>query len=259
MKLKDKNVVITGGASGIGKIMSRIAHEKGAKNVVVWDLSVEDGDHQYHLDVTDLEAVKDVYARTKAAIGEVDILIQCAGIVRGNKPFSEQTEKDIRLTMEVNSIAPMQIGLLVLPDMLKRDSGCLCTVASAAGMLAMPKLSVYTASKWAAIGWSESMRIELQRQHSHVQVSTIAPYFINTGMFDGIHSKIFPILDPEKTAKKIIRAVERGKHFAGIPFPYHFIRLMQGIFPECIFDWLFGDVFGLYTVMDHFTGRKNNS
>ena len=71
-----------------------------------------------------------------------------------------------------------------------------------------------------------------------------------------VYSKVFPILEPEKTARKILRGIEKGKTFVGIPFKYHFIRCMEGIFPERLFDWFFGDVFGLYTVMDHFKGRK---
>ena len=83
-----------------------------------------------------------------------------------------------------------------------------------------------------------------------------APYFINTGMFDGVNSKVFPILKPEKTAAKIIRAIEKEKDFKGIPFPYHFIRIWQGLLPNCLFDMIFGKWFGVYSVMDHFTGRK---
>lgn len=91
---------------------------------------------------------------------------------------------------------------------------------------------------------------------SHVQMTTIAPYFINTGMFDGVESRIFPILDPEKTSAKIIKATEKGKIIKGLPFSFHFIRCMQAILPVKLLDWIFGDLFGIYHVMDHFTGRK---
>ncbi|MCF0178031.1 MAG: SDR family NAD(P)-dependent oxidoreductase [Bacteroidales bacterium] len=117
-------------------------------------------------------------------------------------------------------------------------------------------MSVYVASKWAAYGWSESMRLELEEIKSNVHVTTAAPYFINTGMFGGIRPKVFRIQDPEKTARKIIRAIEIDKQTRGIPFPVHFIRFNQAIFPSAAFDWLFGKVFGLYEVMDHFVGRK---
>lgn len=277
MHIKGTNVLITGGASGIGRIMGRICLEKGASNLIVWDINQANIDkteaelsdvkpaeagvskgqiHSYIVNVSDPQAIKSAYEKVKSEIGEVDILVNCAGIVRGNNTFDKQTVQDIDLTMDINANAPMYVALAVLPDMLRRDRGHICNIASAAGMLGVPKLSVYCASKWAVIGWTESMRVELKQARSHVRVTSVAPYFINTGMFDGVNSKVFPILDPEKTAAKIIRAVEVGKSFRGIPFAYHFIRIWQGLLPNFLFDFIFGKVFGVYSVMDHFTGRR---
>lgn len=277
MHIKGTNVLITGGASGIGRIMGRICLEKGASNLIVWDINQANIDkteaelsdvkpaeagisksqiHSYIVNVSDPQAIKSAYEKVKSEVGEVDILVNCAGIVRGNNTFDKQTIQDIDLTMDINANAPMYVALAVLPDMLRRDRGHICNIASAAGMLGVPKLSVYCASKWAVIGWTESMRVELKQARSHVRVTSVAPYFINTGMFDGVNSKVFPILDPEKTAAKIIRAVEVGKSFRGIPFAYHFIRIWQGLLPNFLFDFIFGKVFGVYSVMDHFTGRR---
>lgn len=277
MHIKGTNVLITGGASGIGRIMGRICLEKGASNLIVWDINQANIDkteaelsdvkpaeagvskgqiHSYIVNVSDPQAIKSVYEKVKSEVGEVDILVNCAGIVRGNNTFDKQTVQDIDLTMDINANAPMYVALAVLPDMLRRDRGHICNIASAAGMLGVPKLSVYCASKWAVIGWTESMRVELKQARSHVRVTSVAPYFINTGMFDGVNSKVFPILDPEKTAAKIIRAVEAGKSFRGIPFAYHFIRIWQGLLPNFLFDFIFGKIFGVYSVMDHFTGRR---
>lgn len=277
MHIKGTNVLITGGASGIGRIMGRICLEKGASNLIVWDINQANIDkteaelsdvkpaeagvskgqiHSYIVNVSDPQAIMSAYGKMKSEVGEVDILVNCAGIVRGNNTFDKQTVQDIDLTMDINANAPMYVALAVLPDMLRRDRGHICNIASAAGMLGVPKLSVYCASKWAVIGWTESMRVELKQARSHVRVTSVAPYFINTGMFDGVNSKVFPILDPEKTAAKIIRAVEVGKSFRGIPFAYHFIRIWQGLLPNFLFDFIFGKVFGVYSVMDHFTGRR---
>ena len=277
MHIKGTNVLITGGASGIGRIMGRICLEKGASNLIVWDINQANIDkteaelsdakpveagvskgqiHSYIVNVSDPQAIKSAYEKVKSEVGEVDILVNCAGIVRGNNTFDKQTVQDIDLTMDINANAPMYVALAVLPDMLRRDRGHICNIASAAGMLGVPKLSVYCASKWAVIGWTESMRVELKQARSHVRVTSVAPYFINTGMFDGVNSKVFPILDPEKTAAKIIRAVEAGKSFRGIPFAYHFIRIWQGLLPNFLFDFIFGKIFGVYSVMDHFTGRR---
>lgn len=277
MHIKGTNVLITGGASGIGRIMGRICLEKGASNLIVWDINQANIDkteaelsdvkpveagvskgqiHSYIVNVSDPQAIKSAYEKVKSEVGDVDILVNCAGIVRGNNTFDKQTVQDIDLTMDINANAPMYVALAVLPDMLSRDRGHICNIASAAGMLGVPKLSVYCASKWAVIGWTESMRVELKQARSHVRVTSVAPYFINTGMFDGVNSKVFPILDPENTAAKIIRAVEAGKSFRGIPFAYHFIRIWQGLLPNFLFDFIFGKVFGVYSVMDHFTGRR---
>lgn len=277
MHIKGTNVLITGGASGIGRIMGRICLEKGASNLIVWDINQANIDkteaelsdvkpaeagvskgqiHSYIVNVSDPQAIRSAYEKVKSEVGEVDILVNCAGIVRGNNTFDKQTVQDIDLTMDINANAPMYVALAVLPDMLRRDRGHICNIASAAGMLGVPELSVYCASKWAVIGWTESMRVELKQARSHVRVTSVAPYFINTGMFDGVNSKVFPILDPEKTSAKIIRAVEVGKSFRGIPFAYHFIRIWQGLLPNFLFDFIFGKVFGVYSVMDHFTGRR---
>ena len=124
-------------------------------------------------------------------------------------------------------------------------------------MLSNPKMSVYAASKWAATGWSDSVRIELEQMKSNVHVTTVTPYYINTGMFDGVKSRIIPILKPEYVCKRIIRAIEKNTRFRGIPFGFHFIRFWQAFLPTRIFDFFFGKVVGLYDAMDEFTGRKN--
>lgn len=271
MKFEHANVLITGGASGIGKIMGRMAIEKGAKCFIIWDINMvnieatrkELGKYGkvvgYMVDVSKNEVVEDMYKKTVEDCGDIDILINCAGIITSNKTFDQQTPDEIVRTISINTIAPMFVARAVLPDMLRRNRGHLCTIASAGGMLSNPKMSVYAASKWGAIGWSDSVRIELQDMKSDVHMTTVAPYYINTGMFDGVKSSIIPILKPEYVAKRIIRAIERNKMFRGIPFGFHFIRFWQFVLPTRIFDFFFGKVIGIYHAMDNFTGRKPNS
>lgn len=268
MNIKDSIVVITGGASGIGRIMGRIALEKGAKGLAVWDINQQNLDtvvaeHSqlgnvkgYIVDVSNFDAVKEAYAATVAEFGQVDILINNAGVVTTNKTFDQNTRLDIERTITINTIAPMYVALAMLPDMIARNSGHICNITSAAGLLANPRMSVYAASKWAAMGWSDSVWIELKQMKSNVKVTTFAPYFINTGMFDGVKSWFFPILDPEKTSARVIRSIEKNTRFKGVPFAFRFARLMQGILPMRGADWIFGELFGIYHAMDHFTGRK---
>ena len=269
MKIKDNTVLVTGGCSGIGKIMARICLEKGARQVVIWDineqaikatvkeLSLLGSVSGFRADISDPASVDTAYNKTKAVCGDVDILVNNAGIITNNLTFAEQTDTDIIRTIDITTNGAMFVTLRYIRDMKARGRGHICNITSSAGMLALPKMALYTSSKWAAIGWSESLRIELSREKSPVRVTTIAPYFITTGMFDGIHS-FFKIQDPEVVARKALKAVERNRFYKGIPFTEHFIRLMQGLFPQRLFDFIFGDVCGLYTVMNHFTGRKSN-
>ena len=269
MKFEKANVLITGGASGIGKIMGRMALEKGASCLIIWDINpqnisetIKELSHfgnvrGYIVDVSRNELVKETCDKVVNECGEVDILINCAGIVTGNKTFDHMSSDEMIRTMNINTLAPMFVTRAMLPGMIRRNRGHICTIASAGGMLSNPRMSVYAASKWGAIGWSDSVRIELKDMKSDVHITTVAPYYINTGMFDGVRSRIIPILKPEYAARKIIRAIEKNKSFKGIPFGFHFIRFWQFILPTRIFDWFFGEVMGIYHAMDDFTGRKN--
>ena len=270
MKFEKANVLITGGASGIGKIMGRMALEKGASCLIIWDINItnieatrqELGKYGkiagYVVDVSNNDVVTKTYAKVVDECGPVDILINCAGIVTSNKTFDKMSTDEIVRTMNINTIAPMFVARTILPGMLERNRGHICTIASAGGMLSNPKMSVYAASKWGAIGWSDSVRIELQEMKSDVHITTVAPYYINTGMFDGVRSRIIPILKPEFAARKTIQAIERNKTFKGIPFGFHFIRFWQAILPTKVFDFFFGQVFGIYHAMDEFIGRQSS-
>ncbi|MDE6140552.1 MAG: SDR family NAD(P)-dependent oxidoreductase [Alistipes sp.] len=269
-KIKDRCVLITGGASGIGRIMGRVALERGARALLVWDINpdniasaIEEYSHSWPgraagdvVDVSDNKAVAAAYARAKERYGSIDILINNAGIVTGNRTFDLQTVDEIERTMNINAKAPMVVALQALPDMISRNDGHICNIGSEAGMISNPKMSVYVASKWAVLGWSDSVRIELRQARSRVRITTVAPYYINTGMFDGVSSPIFPILDPERTARKIIRAIERNRDFRGIPLGFHMIRFWQGVLPTSWFDFIFGRCFGIFSAMDNFKGRK---
>lgn len=263
---KGKRVLITGGASGIGKIMVRLMLEREA-DVVIWDIN-EDGIDQtisefsslgniygFKVDVSDIEQIQLTAERVKQEVGVVDVLINNAGIVVG-KYFNEYSIKDITKTMDVNSNAPMYITKAFLNDMIIQNSGHICNIASSAGIVSNPKMSVYAASKWSVIGWSDSLRIELNQMNKKVNITTIMPYYINTGMFDGVKSKI-PILEPEATALTIIKAIEKKKKMLTIPgYIYRTTRLAQAIMPLNFFDWFVGSILGIYKTMEHFTGKR---
>ncbi len=266
-KFKNKTVLITGGASGIGFLMAKIALEKGAQNLIIWDIN-EQGLNQalselkkinercfgYRVDVSLPDQIKSSAAKVKSEIGTVDTLINNAGIVFG-KYFHEHTHEQVEQTMSINTNALMHIALEFLPDMLKQNSGHIINIASAAGMVANPQMSVYCASKWAVIGWSDSVRLEMKKLKKQVKVTTVTPYYINTGMFDGVKSLI-PIQKAEKASRKIIKGVERNRAFVRVPLIIYTLPLIKGLLPLSWFDWLVGKILGVYKTMEHFKGRS---
>lgn len=258
-------VLITGGAAGIGKIMGKLVLEKGGK-LIIWDINQEKINETvdefqsigyvkgYKVDVSDVEQIKSTAKLVLETEGTIDILINNAGIVVG-KYFVDHTPAEIARTMNINANAPMYITSEFLPAMVKQNMGHICNVASSAGLISNPKMSVYVASKWAVTGWSDSLRLEMRQQKLNIGVTTVTPYYINTGMFDGVRS-IVPILKPERVAKKIIRAIERNRIFLSMPWSVRFVRFGQGLLPIWLFDWLIGDVMGIYKTMEHFEGHK---
>lgn len=267
MKISSQTkVLITGGASGIGKIMARICLEKGA-TVVIWDINQQGLEdvvaefqnigtvYGYQLDVSNAEEIEQKATDVINEVGVIDLLINNAGIVVG-KYFHEHTAGEILRTMQINSNALMLTALQFLPNMLAQQKGHICNITSSAGFISNPKMSVYVASKWAATGWSDSLRIEMDILKTNVNVTTVTPYYINTGMFDGVQSRIIPILQPEKVAQRIIKGIERNKIYVSMPLGMHFIRLCQGILPVRWFDFVAGNGLGIYHTMDHFKGRK---
>jgi len=264
-KFKQKTILITGGASGIGKIMTRLFLEREAK-VVIWDINLQQMEETisefasigkvvgYKVDVSNVEAIQETAQKVKLDVGFVDVIINNAGIVVG-KYFHEHSLADVVKTMEINANAPMLITSAFLGDMLKQNSGHICNIASSGGLISNPKMSVYAASKWSLIGWSDSLRIEMQQLKKDIKVTTVMPYYINTGMFDGVRSKI-PILEAEAAALSIVKAIEKNKIRLTLPgYIYRVTRLGQALFSVRLFDWFTGSVLGIYKTMEHFTGR----
>lgn len=264
--LQGKIALVTGGASGIGKIMVRLLLERKAK-VVIWDIDQQKMNNTiaeftnkgeitgYKVDVSVPEQIQTTAKKVKEEIGIVDVLINNAGIVVGTY-FHNNSVADIEKTTAINTNAPMLIAREFLNDMMKQNVGHICNIASSGGLVANPKMAVYAGSKWAIIGWSDSLRLEMKQLKKQINVTTIMPYYINTGMFDGVRSKI-PILEPEPTALTIIKAIEKNKKMVTIPgYIYRMARIAQGLLPLNIYDWVTGSVLGIYKTMEHFTGHK---
>lgn len=265
----NSTVLITGGASGIGKLMGAHAIKKGCKTLVLWDINkamlddtvreLSDGSNNvrgYVVDVSSTAKVRETAQMVKNEIGSIDILINNAGIVVG-KYFHEHTHDEIDRTMSINADAMMHCTLEFLPEMIHRGKGHIVNISSAAGMVGNPKMSVYAASKWAAIGWSDSLRLEMEKLGTGVRVTCVTPYYISTGMFDGVKTSIFvPINKPEKAVRKIIRAIERNALHVRMPLIVYCLQLFKGVLPTRMFDLIVGNWLKIYNTMDEFTGRK---
>lgn len=265
-------VLITGGARGMGELYARRAVAAGARAVALWDvdeaaasalandLSRSGADvRAYAVDIASLDAVRDGYARTIADLGGVDILINNAGIVRGAPFVEHDPERDIDLTMRINAIAPMWLTRLALPDMIADTSRPkrVLNIASAAGTLANPNMSVYAASKWAMIGWSESMRLELAAAgHRHVAVTVFCPSYVSTGMFEGARGPLLtPIMTPRDATRAAWDGMVAGTPVVSKPWTVKLAMALRGVLPTRVWDVIADRVFGVYSSMDHFTGR----
>lgn len=266
-QIQGKNALITGGASGIGKLMGKELLLRGLAKLIIWDLNdelmkstvdefrAEGFDVEaYRVNVMDTASVIATSQTVKDANGPIDILINNAGIIVG-KYFLDHTHEDIDRTMGINSSALMHITTEFLPDMVKRKEGHIVNIASAAGLVSNPKMSVYVASKFSVVGWSDSLLLEMKQSKANVQVTTVTPFYISTGMFDGVKSNIVPIVKPEVAVRKIIRGIENNRRFVRMPEIIFLIPFFKGIMPASIFDIVIGKWFGMYRSMDEFKGR----
>jgi all-trans-retinol dehydrogenase (NAD+) len=268
-KIKNSTVLITGGGLGLGKLTAERCLQKGAKSVILWDINEDnlnkttaefaakgyDNVFPYIVDVSDAGDVFRSADDVLKTVGVVDILFNNAGIVVG-KPFVEHTIKDIERSIGINVLGCMYVARAFMPAMLQKGKGHLINIASAAGMVANPNMSVYASSKWAVLGWSESVRLEMEALRSEIKVLTVTPSYINTGMFSGVKAPMLtPILDPEFAVRRILQAVEDNEIMLRTPFMVNAIPVLKGVLPVRAFDFIAGNVFGVYKTMDKFEGR----
>jgi all-trans-retinol dehydrogenase (NAD+) len=261
-------VLITGAASGIGRLMALGAAARGAR-LVLWDRDepgierVRDeivaAGGQARIDVVDLAdraAIAAGAQRVLDALGGVDVLINNAGVVTG-KSLTDASDDEVLRSFAVNALAPIWTTRAFLPRMLELDRGHIVTISSLAGFAGTARLVDYCASKHAAVGFDESLRIELRRGGSAVRTTIVGTFYIATGMFAGVRTRfswLLPILDPERVAARVLRAIERDEQRLLMPW-FAYTLFPVKLLPIPLVDRLL-DFFGISRSMDEFTGRR---
>ncbi|CAG8959624.1 hypothetical protein HYFRA_00001527 [Hymenoscyphus fraxineus] len=232
-------VVVTGGSSGIGKLVVKGFLEKGCK-VVILDLT-ESKDFKagsflrvpyltpcasklmnagpnlsfFKADVTSLKDIKEAAAKIRKEIGEPTVLINNAGIGFGTTILGGN-EETIRKTIDVNLVAHFWTVREFLPAMIKQNSGHIVTIASMASFVTIAQNVDYSCSKVAVLAFHEGLRQELDHRYNArlVRTSIIHPFWVRTPLVAPLEklSKDFPkvILNAQDVADKIVAQVASG-------------------------------------------------
>lgn len=267
-------VLVTGGAMGMGRLFAERAIAEGASAVILWDINeaalnevlaelAESGAgvSGFVVDVADRHQIAATAQAVLEEHGHVDVVINNAGIVRGNQYFWEcDPERDTLATIEVNTLAPMFVAHAFLPSMIGAPGQTrLVNIASAAGFTPNPRMAAYAGSKWAVVGWSDSVRLELKQAGAdHVKVTTVCPYYVNTGMFDGAKSvPLVPILEPDEVVEEAWKGMLTGTEFVVLPRTVMLSEILKGVVPIGVRDFISDQVLGVYHTMEDFTGRTS--
>jgi short-subunit dehydrogenase len=233
MNISDKIFLVTGAGGGIGGELAMQLLEKGAKVAAV-DLRQESLDKLkesagkngealtlHAVDITDGKVVTELPQKVVEAQGNIDAIINCAGIIQPFVKVNELEYEAIERVMNINFYGTLYMTKAFLPYLLKRPEAYVANVSSMGGFLPVPGQSVYGASKAAVKLLTEGLYAELL--DTNVRVSIIFPGATKTNISansnvsgpkqatsDTEKSKI-PMLSPQEAAAQIIRGIEKNK------------------------------------------------
>lgn len=250
-RLVGKNVLITGASGGIGAEMAYLCAESGARLILMarsldkleqlkQNLESRYGVEVliYQLDVSDTNAIETVFSEVLQALGHVDVLVNNAGygIFR---PAHESTIDEIKGMFEVNVVGLMAATSMVLPKMRERRFGHIINIASQAGKMATPKSSVYSATKHAVLGYSNSLRMELA--DLGVYVTTVNPGPIATNFFNiadeqGNYLQNIKrwVLKPEYVARQVVERMLTKTREINLPRWMNAASILYTLFPRVV-------------------------
>ena len=217
-------VAITGGARGIGLATAKAFLAAGA-TVGIGDLddtlakaeADSLGEHAsgHALDVVDTDSFAAFLGAVEQQHGRpIDVLVNNAGIMP-NGAFLDGDERVDRLLMDINVHGVIHGMRLALPAMVERGSGHVVNVASLAGKFPLKGLAVYNASKFAVVGLSAAVRLELA--DSGVSLTTVLPSAVRTELSSGIDLGVLPTVDPEDIAAAVVKSVRTRSAEIAVP------------------------------------------
>ncbi|OSH25934.1 short-chain dehydrogenase [Enterococcus faecalis] len=258
MDLTNKVVVVTGGSAGLGEQICYEAAKQGAVVVICArrinligkvreQCAVLSGREafSYQLDIADPESVERVVEAISAEVGPIDVLVNNAGFGL----FENFVEIDLavaRQMFDVNVLGMMTFTQKVAIKMIEAGQGHIINVASMAGKMATAKSTVYSATKFAVLGFSNALRLELKPLG--VAVTTVNPGPIQTEFFDkadptGTYlaavDKI--VLDPTKLAKEVVGSMGTSRREINRPFVMEAAARFYTLFPH-LGDFIAGNI-----------------
>lgn len=266
--LKGRRVLVTGAGHGLGLEIARSFAREGAV-VLVSDRDPRRVDDAvaallseslqvagYVMDVADINSVRAVRDMIHSEHGPVHVIVNNAGIVTGGQFLDVPVERHVA-TFAVNTHGPVFVTHAFLPDLLEQAEGHIVNIASASALIPLPRAATYAASKWALLGFTDSLREELlQSGCEHVGVTAICPSYIATGMFTGVRVPLLTrLLSPEWVARKVVRCVRRKREMLIAPFLVSLIPLAKVTWPRALFRW-FLTCIGVYESMAEWRGHQ---
>jgi NAD(P)-dependent dehydrogenase (short-subunit alcohol dehydrogenase family) len=253
-----KTALVTGGTRGLGLAIARALLARGAKIAVcsrdareVEAAALALGTPERVLasvcDVTDAAAVANFVAEIESRLGPIEIAINNAGTIVV-APYEDMTLDDIHRVVEVNFFGAVNVMEAVVPGMSRRKRGSIVNVASVGGVIPVPHLAAYCASKFALNGFSLTVGAELRR--SGIRVSVVNPGLMRTGSpgnatFKGnakaeygwfALSDSLPLItiSAERAARQILRACRNRRPFTILSLPAGLGALAQGLAPNAV-------------------------
>lgn len=228
MEIKDKTVIITGAAQGIGAAIAKLFANEGAK-LILADLNLEKVDQVassigadgFQCDVTREADIQKLVAFTKEKYGAVDMFISNAGVCFGEEDHSASASNETwQKCWDIHVMSHVYAARAVLPSMIERGDGYLVQMASAAGLLSQIGDAAYSATKHAAVGFAESLSITHGKQG--IKISCICPQYVATqmtGYEDGSDDIKSPaILSAEDVAQSVLQGI-KNEQFLILPHP----------------------------------------